>query len=147
MKILLLICLLFCDKVYASNDVYLTTLSIDGYEINYDKDKYDYYIEIGEEKNLLINYELSDDNCYVVVSGNGNFNKNENIIKINVNNKYEYKIHVLKTMSVSKVEEVSNKEYPSIKKEIAKYIVITISCISVFLFSYLMFNKKYYFYI
>ena len=146
-KILIIMCFLFCNRVYASEEVYLTNLLIEGYNINFDKDNYEYYIEISDEDNLIIDYELSNDNGYVLVSGNGNFNKSENIIVINVNNEYEYKIHALKTLNVSKVENDNPKEYSSIKKEIAKFIIITISCISVFLFSYLMFNKKYYFYI
>ena len=137
-KILIIMCFLFCNRVYASEEVYLTNLLIEGYNINF---------EISDEDNLIIDYELSNDNGYVLVSGNGNFNKSENIIVINVNNEYEYKIHALKTLNVSKVENDNPKEYSSIKKEIAKFIIITISCISVFLFYYLMFNKKYYFHI
>ncbi len=123
-----------------NNEVYLTSLTIMGYDINFDKDIYEYYIEISDEDNLIIDYELSNDNGFVIISGNGNFNKNDNIITINVNDKYEYKIHACKTMNVSKINN-TKKETITIKKETAKYIIIAISCTIVFLFTYLMFNK------
>ena len=142
MKLLIIICMFFVDKIYAvENEVHLLNLNIDGYDIKFDENIYDYYIDIGDEKNLNIEYELSNDNAYVSIIGNGNFNRSENIITINVNNNKTYKVHALKTLNVSLINEVK-EERPTIKKEIAKYIIITISCISIFIFIYLMFNKR-----
>jgi len=126
------------------NDSYIKELNIKGYEINFDKNTHEYKINIGDEDNLLIDYELSNYDDYVVVSGNGNFNKSDNIIKVTLNNKDEYIIHALKTLSVSKVENNNEiKEMSNTKKEIVKLVIITISCILVFGFYYLIFiNKK-----
>ena len=128
--------------------VYLKKLDIKGYNINFNKDKYEYNIVIGNDNSLNIDYELSNDNAYVCISGNGNFNKSDNIIKININNDSEYIIHALKTLNVSKVNNNNNiKEMSNTKKEIVIFLIITISSILVFLFYYLVFINKTIFYI
>jgi hypothetical protein len=125
--------------------VYLKDLKIIGYDINFDKNIHEYFITIEDEEMLNINYELSNDKCYVSIEGNGNFNKSDNIIKINIDNKSEYIIHALKSLNVCFVENENDKNEPIIKKEIVKFFIITISCIVVFLFCYLMFNKHYFY--
>lgn len=135
-----------CFDVNAKEKVnYLENLIIENYDISFDKNIYEYEIVINDEKELNIDYELSDEDVYVSVEGNGNFNKSENIITINVNNDYFYKIHVYKTVSVSYVEEVEEfVEMSAFKKEIVKFGLITISCILVFGFYYCLFiNKSY----
>ena len=125
-------------------EVYLKSLNIIGYDINFDKDIHEYSINIDDEDSLKIEYEVSNENAYVSVSGNGNFLMSDNIITINVNNETEYVVHALKTMNVSLINNDTFDGY-IIKKEIAKYLVITISCILVFLFYYLMFKKNHFY--
>lgn len=111
----------------------LLSLNIDGYNINYNKDIYDYDITLNNENNLNIKYEVND-NTSVVITGNGNFNKSNNLIKIEVGDKV-YNIHAHKTIKVSysKDREII-KEMSGTKKEIVKVLIITISCSFVFLF-------------
>lgn len=111
----------------------LLSLNIDGYNINYNKDIYDYDITLNNENNLNIKYEVND-NTSVVITGNGNFNKSNNLIKIKVGDKV-YNIHAQKTIKVSysKDREII-KEMSGTKKEIVKVLIITISCSLVFLF-------------
>lgn len=111
----------------------LLSLNIDGYNINYNKDIYDYDITLNNENNLNIKYEVND-NTSVVITGNGNFNKSNNLIKIEVGDKV-YNIHAHKTIKVSysKDREII-KEMSCTKKEIVKVLIITISCSFVFLF-------------
>lgn len=111
----------------------LLSLNIDGYNINYNKDIYDYDITLNNENNLNIKYEVND-NTSVVITGNGNFNKSNNLIKIEVGDKI-YNIHAHKTIKVSysKDREII-KEMSGTKKEIVKVLIITISCSFVFLF-------------
>ena len=111
----------------------LLSLNIDGYNINYNKDIYDYDITLNNENNLNIKYEVND-NTSVVITGNGNFNKSNNLIKIKVGDKV-YNIHAHKTIKVSysKDREII-KEMSGTKKEIVKVLIITISCSLVFLF-------------
>ena len=128
-----------------SKESHLTNLIIKNYDIDFNKDVYDYNININDEKELEIYYELSNDNAYVSIDGNGNFNKTENIIKINVNNEYEYRIHAYKTLNVSLIENTKEyKEMSTFKKEIVKVLIVTISCILVFGFYYFMFIDKTY---
>lgn len=111
----------------------LLSLNIGGYNINYNKDIYDYDITLNNENNLNIKYEVND-NTSVVITGNGNFNKSNNLIKIEVGDKV-YNIHAHKTIKVSysKDREII-KEMSGTKKEIVKVLIITISCSFVFLF-------------
>ncbi len=124
-------------------NAYLTNLSIDNYDINFNKDIHDYSININDEKQLDINYEISNDNAYVSIEGNGNFNKSENIITININNLEEYKIHAFKTINTSLIKDTKvYKEMSNTKKEIVIILIVTISCTLVFGFYYFMFIDK-----
>lgn len=121
----------------------LNDLIIEGYDINFDTNIHEYDINIKDETHLNINYDLSNDEAYVSITGNGNFNSSDNIIKINVNNKDEYIIHAHKSMNVSLVEDTNEyKELSGIKKEIVILLIVTISCTLVFLFYYSLFINK-----
>lgn len=121
----------------------LNDLIIEGYNINFDTNIHEYDINIKDETHLNINYDLSNDEAYVSINGNGNFNSSDNIIKINVNNKDEYIIHAHKSMNVSLVEDTNEyKELSGIKKEIVILLIVTISCTLVFLFYYSLFINK-----
>ena len=88
-KIFIIIMFFICYCVGAKEKInYLENLIIQDYDISFDKNIYEYEIVINDERELNIDYELSDDDVYVSVEGNGNFNKNEKIITINVNNDY-----------------------------------------------------------
>lgn len=133
-------------RVSASEKInYLEELTIENYEINFDKNVYEYDVVIGDEKFLNIDYELSKSDIYVCVSGNGNFNKSHNIIEINVNNEFYYKINVYKTINVSYVEEGEDiVVFSPLKKEIVKLVIVTISSSLIFGFYYITFiNKSY----
>ncbi len=121
----------------------LNDLIIEGYNINFDTNIHEYDINIKDETHLNINYDLSNDEAYVSINGNGNFNSSDNIIKINVNNKDEYIIHAHKSMNVSLIEDTNEyKELSGIKKEIVILLIVTISCTLVFLFYYSLFINK-----
>ena len=143
MKILIIM-LLLITRINAKEIHYLENLTIANYDINFNKNVYEYEITIEDEKELKIDYELSDEDVYVCIEGNGNFNKSHNIITININNQFYYKIHVYKTIQVSFIEEIEEpKEITPLKKEIVKIVLITISSSLVFGFYYITFiNKK-----
>ncbi len=134
------------SKNYNKNmkdESYIKDIKIEGYEINFDKNIHDYNITINDESNLIINCDLSNDNDYLQILGNGNFNKSENLITIILNNETKYYIHVYKTLNVSKnLNEVEYKEMSKIKKEIVKFGLVTISCIMVMIFYYILFINK-----
>ena len=124
-----------------NNDLYLVNLSIEGYDINFDRNITEYTISINDEDHININYELSNDNGYAVIYGNGNFNKSDNIIEIDVGND-KYFIHVYKTKMVSNIESDKITEISSSKKEIIKLIIISLSCVFVFIFFYCLFIDR-----
>lgn len=145
-KIFIIIMFFICYSVGAKEKInYLENLIIQDYDISFDKNIYEYEIVINDERELNIDYELSDDDVYVSVEGNGNFNKNENIITINVNNDYFYKIHVYKTQNVSFINDAEEiKEMSTLKKEIIKIVIVIISCLLIYVFYYISFIDKNY---
>lgn len=123
----------------------ILNISIKGYNLNFDKSIHEYNLNILDEEELDIKYELSNDSSIVNISGNGNFNRTKNVIKITLDNKEEYIINVFKSINISKVEKVNTevKTMSYTKKEIVKFIIITISCILIFLFYKLIFISKF----
>lgn len=134
-------------KNYEENDSINEILNIDikGYNLNFDKNLHEYNLNIENEKELDINYELSNDSAKVNITGNGNFNNTKNVIKITLDNKEEYIINVFKSQTVSKEEKTGTEVKPMsyTKKEIVKYIIITISCTLIFMFYKFIFISKF----
>lgn len=87
------------EEVTLSNNSKLKKIEVDGYKLEFDKNKYDYNIKIKNEKELNINYILEDDNSEVNIIGNEKL-KSNSIIRITVkaqDNTYtEYRIKVEK---------------------------------------------------
>lgn len=123
----------------------ILNIDIKGYNLNFNKDVHEYNLNILDEEILDINYELSNDSSKVNITGNGNFNKTKNVIKITLDEKEEYIINVFKSQNVSKVEKTTTevKTMSYTKKEIVKFIIITISCTIIFLFYKLLFISKF----
>lgn len=114
-------------------DTSLLSLNIEGYNIDFNKDVYNYDITLNDEENLKINYEVND-NTTVIINGNGNFNKPNNLIEIKVGEK-TYNINAHKTIKVSYTKNNEKpKEMSETKKEIVKVLIITISSYLIFLF-------------
>lgn len=114
-------------------DTSLLSLNIEGYNIDFNKDIYDYDITLNDEENLKINYEVND-NTDVIINGNGNFNKPNNLVEIKVGDK-TYNINVHKTIKVSYTKNNEKPEEMSeTKKEIVKLLIITISSSLIFIF-------------
>ena len=126
----------FKDYKKNNDKGYLEYLYIEGYDINFNSDVFEYFIHLNNEEYLNIDYKLSNDNTTFSISGNGNFNDSDNIIKISINDN-EYIIHALKTINVSYIEE-DNKNNDQ-KKEIVILLIISISCILVFIYFYSLF--------
>lgn len=141
-KYILIILLFFIFPLNVlSKEVYLENIIIENYDIKFDKDIYEYSINIDEEKELNIDYILSDDEAYVSIIGNGNFNKTKNEIIINVNNQKEYKIYAYKSIKTSIINE-NIKEMNSSEKEVVKLSLISFLCSIVIYIGYFLFIKK-----
>ncbi len=123
----------------------ILNIDIKGYNLNFNKDVHEYNLNILDEEILDINYELSNDSSKINITGNGNFNKTKNVIKITLDEKEEYIINVFKSQNVSKIEKTTTevKTMSYTKKEIVKFIIITISCTIIFLFYKLLFISKF----
>lgn len=119
-----------------SDEIYLIDLNVKGYEINFNKDIFEYDLYIADEEILDINYKLSRDDVHVDVIGNGNFNKSHNVIKVVLydEKETEYIINVYKSMNVSKIEKENIIKFSDTKKEIVKVLIITISSVVIALY-------------
>ena len=119
-----------------SDEIYLIDLNVKGYEINFNKDIFEYDLYIADEESLDISYKISKDNARVDVIGNGNFNKSHNVISVILyaENELEYTINVYKSMNVSKIEKENIIKFSDTKKEIVKVLVITISSVVIALY-------------
>lgn len=129
-------------KKDTSDKCILTSLNIEGYDIDFNTNKYEYKININDETNLNINYETIGKSD-VVILGNGNFNKTNNLIEVICGNN-NYKIHALKSINVSKNIDIE-KEYKTMSytsKEILKVVIIIISSSILVGYFYILFIKK-----
>ena len=71
------------NTVKYSSDSLLDNLIIDGYEINFSRDKYEYTITVGSDVNSLnIKALLSDMDASYAVYGNGEFKEGENTVRV-----------------------------------------------------------------
>ena len=128
---------------YKYNDIEDSGINIliDGYEINFNPNVYEYYNNIFDEKFLNINVDLFNSSEKYSIIGNGNFNKSDNIILIKYGDK-TYKIHALKSISVSYEVEDEVRVLSENKKEIVILLIIAISSSLIIGFYYIVFKDK-----
>lgn len=114
----------------------LKRLTIEGYEIDFDKDRFDYEITIEDETSLNIDFETLSSVSKTVFEGNENLNSAKNIITIKVitsDNKYENNY----TITVNKAKAVFNNLNNVKSKSNYNWIYIFIIIIvNVLIFSY-----------
>lgn len=125
---------------YPSSDNYLKELSIDGYEIDFDKDVTEYKIDVKSDVDSLDIKAIANDwRSTVVITGNENFKAGENVVTITVTAENgatkEYKIIVNKAEKKKTIidEEKGNT--------VEKIIIIGLIILVVLGLLYLIFKK------
>ena len=78
--------LIITREDYDSNDNYLSNIVINNYNINFSRNKFNYDLNIKNEKTLTINPVLENNESTFVINGNENL-KNDSKITINVSDK------------------------------------------------------------
>lgn len=120
-----------------STDNYLTSIDIEGYTLDFNRDTLSYNLNIKNEESLLINAYPSNENSSVTVLGNENL-KNGSIISIKVVSESgetrEYQINISKGSSASKNDLLVN--IPT------RYIIIIILVIILIILVILIIIKK-----
>ncbi len=111
-----------------SNDNYIKSLSIDGYDINFDKNVYEYdIIVLNDVNNLEFKIELSNKDAFYKVIGNENFKVGNNEVTIVVTaldgSIRNYVVNVEKKGNI--LEEVDD-ELDSEKKNSRNIIIVLI---------------------
>lgn len=121
-----------------SNNNFLSSLTIEGHEINFKKTINDYSILIDENTNKVdVNYTLEDEKAKVVVHGNDNLNKDNSVIIVTVTaengSKNIYKINVKKNRVVEeqKNENILNKIKQVDKKTVFIALIVVVFVILV----------------
>ncbi len=123
MRRIILFLSLFCFfplTVHAENSAYLTNLSIEGYNLSPEFNKYNnsYSVAIDEDTTSLdIKYTLEDETAEVEIIGNDLITESEQTVQINITNNTEkqtYTIYVNKNIS----QNVANINEESLKLEI-----------------------------
>lgn len=111
---------------------YLKNLSIQNYQINFDKDNMSYNITIEDEKYLIFNYETESKDSSVIINGNENL-KNGSVISVIVTaidgSTREYKFNISKLEEIKKDDNVNNHDKVQLSK--SNIIKIAISCVSI----------------
>lgn len=103
--------------VVLSSDYYIKSLSIDGYEIDFDMDTFEYSIKVGSDVTSLdLEVLLNDNNSIYYVEGNENFEVGENLVHITV--KAENGSTKTYTIKVEKEKEVVKEEKNELDEEI-----------------------------
>ena len=112
-----------------SNNSYLKSITIEGYNIDFKKNVYSYTLEINDEETLNINAVAEDENAKVRIVGNNNLNNN-NVIKIIV---------------TAEDKSVSTYSITISKKKNINYLLITViieTVIIIGIILYLALRKK-----
>ncbi len=126
---------------YQSSDNYLKELSIDGYEIDFDKDVTEYKIDVKNNVDSLDIKAIANDwRSTVVITGNENFKVGENVVTITVTaengSTKEYKIVVNKADKKKTIIDDDEKG-----SKIEKIIIIGLIVLVVLGLLYLIFKK------
>ena len=105
------------DENNKISDSYLTNILIEGYNINFNKDVYEYTLNIEDESSLTIDTSVSDENVMVTINGNKNL-INGSVIEINVKTVDDdlgvYKINIVKSVNdliVDNKQEEKENDY------------------------------------
>lgn len=85
-----------------SNNTKIKSLKVNGYNLKFSSDVYEYSLQINDESSLVVDYETEDDKSFVTIDGNNDL-KNGSIITLKVTaedgSNAVYKINILKEES------------------------------------------------
>lgn len=118
-------------------DLTLSTLSVDGYNINFNKNQLDYFLEVENDvEKLNITAKAAYNNSNVNIEGNDNLLVGENLIKIIVSNNNDQKIYTIKVNKKQNPDKTYNTDNylvdikpsvgilsPKFDKEILNYVI------------------------
>ncbi len=140
------------------DDATLIKLIVNGYDINFDSNVYEYNVNVIDDIRLNIDYETKSSESNVKITGNSNFKEGKNEVRVIVTSKDKTKTNVY-TINVNKIvttfEEESSDEIIEnnilgreklTKKEtnILTLSIISICSIIIIFFFYMLFvlNRK-----
>lgn len=140
------------NTIYDKSSSYLSSLSIEGVNLEFNKNVFEYNIEVNEIDKLNISYVTENPSAYVKVSGDVFLNKNENNINIKVissnnENSTTYKIKAIKNIKdniIKKKKSIfDNKDFSSFELKLIIIGLISLGIIVILVLFYFVFIKKY----
>ena len=131
------------QKFIYSSDSYLENLIIEGYEIEFDKDTYEYSLTVDSDvESLILDPILSNSNATYTIYGNSDFQEGENIVTIVVTaedgSTSTYKINVNK--EEKKEIKTEDKEESKEENSTVKTVIIIIIILVIIGLVYLIFK-------
>lgn len=128
---------------YYSSNSYLDDLSISGYDIDFDKDTYEYKINVANDVSSLdIKAVAEDTRSRVEITGNDDFKVGENVVLVKVTaedgSTKEYRIIVSKE---DKEDVVSGSDKENSSNMMEKIVIIVLIILVVLGLLYLIFKK------
>ena len=105
------------DENALSDEARLKSLTINGYDIDFNSNIYEYNINVLNDLRLNIDYETLSDNASVRITGNSNFKEGKNEVRLIVTSQDKTKTSVY-ILYVNKVVTVFNEE--SIKSSVVE---------------------------
>lgn len=125
------------EEIEKSNNNFLKGLSISGYEIDFDKDKFEYIIEIDKTTDRLdITAELEDEKASVFIIGNENLSSNDSnivIIKVTAEDGTERE-YLIKTIFEEQIIVENNEATDNQTNNIVEIITYTFVSLVVLIF-------------
>lgn len=135
-------------KVHKSSNTNLKELTIDGYEIEFDKDTLEYTINVGSDVDSLdISALVEDSKSWAKIEGNENFSEGKNEVLITVyaedgtTKTYKLTVNKAKKISSSLVVEDDDKEETTDNTKTEKTIIIILIVLVVIGLLYLIFKS------
>lgn len=118
-------------------DLTLSSLNVDGYNINFNKNQLDYFLEVENDvEKLNIAAKAAYNNSNVNIEGNDNLLVGENLVKIIVSNNNDQKVYTIKVNKKQNPDKTYNTDNylvdikpsvgilsPKFDKEILNYVI------------------------
>ena len=139
------------SSMYDKETSVLEILEIDGLELNFKSDVFNYTVKSNDINNIKVNYLTPNPKMNVKVSYNLNTSKENNLITIKVisenkKNTNTYKINIKKDVKdnkrVTKISIFDNKKYDKFELKLIKIGIIIFILSIILVFFYIIFLRK-----
>ena len=140
------------DVIFDESNSFLKSLTVHDYKLDFQKNIFEYHIEVNNEDRLIIDYETFNPKEVVKVSGDVILNKENNVINLKVisedkKNTSNYKIYAYKKQEKEEKKKVKisifdNENFTDDDLRFIRDIIIFIEIVIIILLFYFIVIKK-----